>query len=572
MDPDYSLQDVVRCHLCEIPVPPLHCVICNTHLCKDCEGKHLSDKSKQHKVVPFNLRLTTSIPGCQKHSTKKCKLFCDQCNIPICAVCHSSKEHQTHNVVNIFIVLESKSQAAQKDLQDLENFIYPKYQEIASYLSVQKANLKENSKKLIIEINKHGDDLHKEINTIIKKLKSDLDEDGSKQLSILTKQETKITRTISAIKQSIAGLKKLLDSNDVVSIVSEYKSRNAEFRKLPPKRLVSLPRFVPQKINKDQLNQQFGSLSASSIETVKDFYPKETPGAETSPSDRLSRKLSAAPHIITEIITEYGAYKLNNASCLSDENIWICGNDNIMRLYNIQGELLNSIQTKSKNKPYDIAVTENGCLFYTDYHDRTVNIVKNARIQKVIKLQGWIPLNVCIAFSGDALVVMISDDNKQTKVVRYSGSLVIGSIQFNDKGQPLYSSGVSVLNREMIFLNNNKFISENRNQDICVSDCLACAVVVVNQAGKLRFTYTGVPSSTKESFLPIGITTDSQSRILTACYNNHRIHILDQDGQFLRYIDNCNLRSPYGLCVDTRDNLFVAECHTGKVKKIQYYM
>lgn len=190
--------------------------------------------------------------------------------------------------------------------------------------------------------------MHKEINTIIKKLKSDLDEDGSKQLSILTKQETQIIRTISAIKQSIAGLKKLLDSNDVVSIVTEYKSRNAEFRKLPPKRIVSLPRFIPQKINKDQLNQQFGSLSASSIETVKDFYPKETPGAESSPSDRPSRKLSAVPHIITEIITEYEPYKLNSVSCLGDENIWICGNDNIMRLYNIQGELLNSIQTKSK--------------------------------------------------------------------------------------------------------------------------------------------------------------------------------------------------------------------------------
>lgn len=68
--------------------------------------------------------------------------------------------------------------------------------------------------------------------------------------------------------------------------------------------------------------------------------------------------------------------------------------------------------------------------------------------------------------------------------------------------------------------------------------------------------------------ITFGITANIQSQNLTANQNNICIHILDQDGQFLGYIDN--VENPLGLCVGKLDNLFVAEYISWDVLVIKY--
>ncbi|XP_078331561.1 uncharacterized protein LOC144625225 [Crassostrea virginica] len=531
-DPMYSLQDVIRCDLCETPVPPKHCDICHIHLCEACVGEHLSDESKDHYIVPFKLR--GFIPECTKHSTEVCTQLCTTCNIPVCPLCVASSEHKQHKKEDILTWFETKRKLMQTDLQDLEKSIYPKYQEVAKNIPVQRADVNKHSQKLTTALDKQGEALHTEIDTIIQGMKSEIDDMDAKHIAAIDQQEDAINHTIPEITQAILDLKRLLDTSDVC-LVSEYTSRTEEFRSLPAQFQVTLPTFIPQEINREQIHQQIGSLSDLAITFLLD-----------------------EPRILTDIQTEYRA--LFSVSCLSDSELWTCGyNDNILRLYNLQGELLRSVKTKSGNKPSDIAVTRSGDMVYADYNDRSINLVSGTQIQTLITLRGWGPRGLCSTSSGDLLVTMTSYDTKQAKVVRYSGSTEKQSIQWDDQGKPLYSSGPFY-----------KYLSENRNLDICVADCVAHAVVVVSAAGKLRFRYTGPPSTPGESFRPFGITTDSRANILTSAWY-HRIHIIDQDGHFLRFLHNCGLQSPWGLCVDSRDNLFVAEFVKGKVKKIQYY-
>ncbi|XP_056007593.1 uncharacterized protein LOC130050835 [Ostrea edulis] len=548
MDPFRRAQIILLCDLCKTAHLQSHCERCDINLCQTCVGKHISDSSIRHKVVPYKYRKSLNYSKCPDHADELCKHYCEKCDIPVCSTCVSSSKHKGHDTSDILEKLSAKTESLQKDLDELETRIYPRYEEMACGLQTEKAVLETNYGKLTTIADQHGELLHREVTAIVNQRKSDIQEMKIKHLSTLNKNTEEITQKMAELKQIMSDLKSILKSNDV-SLTSTHKSRNSEFRTLPPKVRVRVPSFSPQKINKDQLNEMFGSLPSLSINTEHGDTMKSAEAVSSPPV----KPLLDEPRVTAAIDTGYN--KLYSVSCLSEDQVWTRGENDTMKLLNLQSKLLTSIQTKSGYLPQDIAVTRDGDLVYTDYRDKTINLIKNKQIQIVITLQGWRPLRVCCTSANDLLVTMNSDDVKQSKVVRYSGSTEKQSIQFDDQGRPLYKSGGD--------------ISENKNLDICVADWYARAVVVVNQSGKLRFRYTGHPSNTEQSFYPRGLTTDSQSHILTADFNNNRIHILDQDGQFLRYI-HCDLERPYGLCVDIRDNLFVAECDTAKVMKIQY--
>ena len=415
MDPQHSAQDVLRCDLCETPVPPMYCDMCFIKLCEPCVGIHISDKSKDHKIVPFEKRGSTT--KCPKHSGKICELHCEQCNIPICALCVSSKAHNAHEVVDIFMILTKRKEAIKRDLQELEQSIYTKFKTAASNIPVQKADARIHSQKLTTILKKHGESLHREIDTIQHKIQSDIEDMVSQHLAFIDKQEKAIDHSITEIEQTILDLKKLQETSDFC-LLSEYISRNEEFRRLPTQFQVTLPTFTPQDINSEQIYQQIGFLSRLTI-TAEEHCPTKNSGTDSSP---LSKPLIDEPRVLIDVNIKYKVgNKLCSIACLNDNELWTSGQDKILRLYNSQGELLNSVQPKSGNWPCDIAVTKSRDLVYTDYFDKSINIIKNTQIQQLVRLRKWLPLRLCSTSSGDLLVSMISEDKKHlTKIVRYS--------------------------------------------------------------------------------------------------------------------------------------------------------
>ncbi|XP_048735181.1 uncharacterized protein LOC125650709 [Ostrea edulis] len=545
-------QDVLRCDLCEIEPVQLYCDFCQVSLCKGCVGEHILDDPLKHKVVQIHQRKSTPIyPKCSSHENRACKIQCNECDHLVCSQCVSSEQHRGHTFNNLLEIFESKKEEIQKDFEELEETLSPAYDSSTREIENEIDGLDVKYEKLTTSVTEHGDEWHSEVDRVVNELKKEIDVMKRRHLELLKELLSQTKHLQSLVQQARSDALQFLDSNEVSSVV-EYQSKNKELSKLPTSVEVSVPKFNPPKIDCAQLATLFGKLVPTKQEhghTMKSLEPT---------SSSLVKHFLDEPKLITAIDTGYE--KLHSVSCLSGEEILVGGSSKIIKCFNMKSSLLKTITPKSGSIPNGITVSLDGDLIYCDWKTRTVNKVKNGQTEVVIRLWGWIPGNLCVSSSGDLLVIMFSVDYKQSKLVRYSGSTEKQTIRYEENGKPLLSG-----NKE------RKYICENRNLNICVTDCAAQAVVVVNLDGKLRFRYTSHLFTTKASpFKPFGITTDSQSHILTSDSNNHCIHILDQNGQFLRYIDNCNLNKPRGLFVDNNDNLFVAELQSGKVKAIRY--
>lgn len=121
-----------------------------------------------------------------------------------------------------------------------------------------------------------------------------------------------------------------------------------------------------------------------------------------------------------------------------------------------------------------------GNLLYLNGTAASVFKVKNKQTEESITLQGWELLNMCDTSTGDFLVT--SDDKTKSKVIRYSGSTEIKTIQYDKEVKPLNSENAKI-----------KYIAENRSHDVSVVDFEAAAVLVVNEDREFKWRCIVIP-------------------------------------------------------------------------------
>lgn len=107
---------------------------------------------------------------------------------------------------------------------------------------------------------------------------------------------------------------------------------------------------------------------------------------------------------------------------LSMNQIFVCGNNKIIKQMNLEGKFVEKVIIEFGNQLFDFLLISDVQLMYSDYNGKCVNVVRNnGKIENLIKFQKWFLMVFCMMVVNDLLVIMEFEDLVMCKVVCYLG-------------------------------------------------------------------------------------------------------------------------------------------------------
>ena len=540
-----------------------YCNDCHQPMCEQCKDEHRkSSNNKNHDVVLYRQRKhRLPIEKCKLHPTKNVDIFCKECKTPLCLKCFLTEEHKGHEVDDLEEIYAEKYALWQGQFSKIQKYFLPTSE-----------SLKTDIEEDVTEIKNIMESIRTSMKAEAESLKNLIDEVTSEKMEHTHTMEKSLLRLLKSQETTyddyITYLGEISDTfQEYLSITNQKLLffENLKIETIPETSKPVPPLFTPGQFNRDDVAKLLGKVNVPNTEPEKrKIQPMEavsTPMKFTEKQLEQSREKADMKQTLSlsssvTKVREYSVPDVDNACHVSVDKpgkLWV--SDSFKNLVQTdQGRLLQKIQGSGRGLGYH-STTQNGDLIYTDGDKAIINrISADRKITKFMKTRDWAPLSVHSSrINGDLLVGMYT--NEEGKVTRYNkAGKETQNIQRDNQGQELYDYP--------------HYITENINGDICTSDMNKFAVVVVNELGEHRFSYTGLRSD----FQPYGICTDVLGHILVCDRGKESIHLLDQDGAFLSFIlskEQC-MGYPRGICVDDENNVYVGKFKTSIVAVYRY--
>ncbi|XP_062579094.1 uncharacterized protein LOC134241017 [Saccostrea cucullata] len=541
--PSSRSNGLITCDLCENSAKKF-CDCCQVSLCAKCVHKHVKKfKSQTHDIVPIKERTKLVLPDCEFHSNHRCEAQCQQCDVPVCIKC-IIKSHNGHSITDMLKFFIGKKAEIREETQEIESSFLPMVEKKALSARINMACRTEDFIDMEEAMVEHRQLWHQEVDIIFDKFSSTIKSMKNRYWCVMELNKSDLENMISKITQRVQENKEILKSNKV-SDVTNYKSQLMKYKNDYDCIDINEPVFAlvtntsEDKRQDRELFIELGEYKATMIQEPE-LFAKVRDIAIISAKDRFPMKVC----------------------CVDGDKAWVIYFDKTLRCIDLHGTVHETLTTTCQ--VVDFSVTSSDELVYIDPDNKTVNKVNQGKTEVLITLpKDWEPKS--LGCTSENILVNLEKDGRN-KIVSFQGQTVKQELYKDKKNREIFGRGYTSLR-----------MAENGNGDLCVADVNASSVVVLTEAGRVRFRYDGTPAMREVEFQPNHIVTNSLFQIIVGDFNdldflNHGcLHILERDGELLRCVDNFGVNSfdIFGLSVDPEDRLWIAV--NGKVKVIQVF-
>lgn len=487
--------------------------------CNQCAPSLTNTRRQRTPSEPFMM--------CFKHRPYLCAYGCFDCKVPVCLKC-TKQEHNKHTICELFELSEESTTFAKT-----EKIGMSPVEKSPSRDSVVGSEVHKGYELVINQANKQAVILHSMVDAVLQDILNSVKEMKFRDLEYVEKIEKEFKLLSTKYDDNNSPKNTILNAEEIIYQREENRSNSVS-----EKIKFRAPRFLEGNPNIKDMKAQFGIIKSSVIERRK----------------QRARKMMSKPILLLTInsrskYTLYVKYYHSNMILQS-------GTGPELYILNEEGGCLDTIQTTTGlDMPAGLAVMDDGTILYSDYCHKRVRIMKSDKSEETLCRVEGKPNGICCTRSSDVIVCLQDCFESKGKVVRYDHN---GNLKQEFMHQ---------------YLKSPTAVCENINYDICITEESMRKVIVIDKEMDIRFMYDGnVKSSEFMKFTPRDICSDSFGQILVADFSNRVIHMIDEDGHFIKYLltKEDELSYPHGLCVDSENRLWVAERFSKKIKVFQY--
>ncbi|XP_065938121.1 tripartite motif-containing protein 5-like [Magallana gigas] len=509
-----------------------YCNDCHLPMCEQCRDEHQKNqKTKNHELVPYKQRKRRlPVEKCKIHPTKEMVILCEECQIPLCYKCTTTKEHCGHVFTDLEMVFDEKVSLCQEEIAKIRNYFEPTSQDLKKDIAGDVKEIKKIMECLKTSMKAEAEAVKKLINTVTSNNTEQVNKIEQPLLETLYGQNQNIDDYINYLNDLIKTFYGYLSPSNIEQLTFALNSENLIIRPIPETSKPVLPVFTAGQHSKEDVAKLLGRLTVPNIKPVnRKIKPMETASTQLKPTGKQRKKdreksdvkqtLSLSSSVTkVRTYTVPGVNGVYHISLGKSGRLWVSNDFGNLIQTDLQGNQLQKIQASGEYGYH--TVTQDGDLIYADKQNKVINTVVS-----LIFVGDWKPLSIHSShINGDIPVGM--DKDSKAKVTRYNKTgKEIPNIQRDNKGQ---------------------------------------TTQVLLQRSEVR--------GQRSEFGPYGICTDVLGHILVCDGFSKTVHLLDQYGQFLSLLrtEQQGVKYPRSVFVDDENNLWVGQCLTNTVAVYKY--